>query len=71
VSPKNFFAELKRRHVYKVAIAYAVVAWLLIQIATQVFPFFEIPNWAVRLGNMLTVIGFLPFESLREYGARI
>ena len=42
---RNFFAELKRRNVYKVAIAYAVVGWLLIQIATQVFPFFEIPNW--------------------------
>jgi hypothetical protein len=45
----NFFAELKRRNVYKVAVAYAVVAWLLIQIATQVFPFFDIPNWAVRV----------------------
>ena len=49
MNPKNFFAELKRRNVYKVAIAYAVVGWLLIQIATQVFPFFEIPSWAVRL----------------------
>ena len=38
---KDFFIELKRRNVYKVAIAYAVVAWLLMQIATQVFPFFE------------------------------
>ena len=45
----SFFAELKRRNVYKVAIAYAVVGWLLIQVATQVFPFFEIPNWVVRL----------------------
>ena len=54
----NFFAELKRRNVYKVAIAYGVVAWLLIQIATQVFPFFEIPNWAVRLIVLLIVIGF-------------
>src|SRR5438309_2132374 len=55
---KNFFAELKRRNVYKVAVAYAVVAWLLIQIATQVFPFFEIPNWAVRLVVLLLIIGF-------------
>ena len=54
----NFFAELKRRNVYKVAVAYAVVAWLLIQIATQVFPFFEIPNWAVRLVVLAIVIGF-------------
>jgi TolB-like protein len=53
-----FFAELKRRHVYRVAIAYAVVAWLLTQIATQVFPFFEIPNWVVRLVVLLTVLGF-------------
>jgi hypothetical protein len=49
VNPKNFFAELKRRNVYKVAIAYGLIAWLLIQIATQTFPFFEIPNWTVRL----------------------
>ena len=58
VNPKNFFGELKRRNVYKVAVAYAVVAWLLIQIATQIFPFFEIPNWAVRLVVLLLVIGF-------------
>jgi hypothetical protein len=55
---RNFFAELKRRNVYKVAIAYTVVAWLLMQVATQVFPFLEIPNWAIRLVIMLIVIGF-------------
>src|SRR5262245_431151 len=55
---RNFFAELKRRHVYRVAIAYGVVAWLFIQIATQVFPFFEIPNWVVRLVVMVTILGF-------------
>jgi len=54
----NFFTELKRRNVYKVAVAYAVVAWLLIQVATQVFPFFEIPNWAVQLVVLVMVIGF-------------
>ena len=58
MNPRNFFAELKRRNVYKVAIAYAVVAWLLVQIATQVFPFFEIPNWAVRLVVLLSALGF-------------
>lgn len=58
MNPKNFFAELKRRNVYKVAIAYAVVGWLLIQIATQVFPFFEIPNWGIRLIVLLIAIGF-------------
>jgi TolB-like protein len=54
----SFFAELKRRNVYKVAVAYAIVAWLLIQIATQVFPFFEVPNWGVRLVVLLIAIGF-------------
>jgi TolB-like protein/tetratricopeptide (TPR) repeat protein len=54
----NFFAELKRRNVYKVAVAYAVIAWLLVQIATQVFPFFEIPNWAVRLVVLVLIAGF-------------
>lgn len=54
----SFFAELKRRNVYKVAVAYAVVAWLLIQIATQTFPFFDIPNWAVRLVILALIIGF-------------
>src|SRR5947207_4712415 len=55
---KNFFAELKRRNVYRVAVAYAVVGWLLIQIATQVFPFFEISNAGVRLVLLLIIIGF-------------
>ena len=55
---KSFFSELKRRNVYKVAVAYAVVGWLLIQIATQTFPFFDIPNWAIRLVILLVVIGF-------------
>src|SRR6202165_2975194 len=58
MDPKNFFGELKRRNVYKVAVAYAIVAWLLIQVATQVFPFFEIPNWAVRLVVLLLVLAF-------------
>ena len=55
---RNFFSELKRRNVYKVAVAYAVVSWLLVQVATQVFPFFEIPNWAVRVVVVLSVLGF-------------
>src|ERR1700759_5231394 len=54
----TFFSELKRRNVDKVAVAYAVVSWLLIQIATQVFPFFEIPNWAVRLVVLVLALGF-------------
>ena len=58
MNPKIFFGELKRRNVYKVAVAYGVVGWLLIQIATQVFPFLEIPNWAIRLVILLTALGF-------------
>jgi TolB-like protein/Tfp pilus assembly protein PilF len=58
VNPKTFFGELKRRNVYKVAIAYAIVGWLLTQVATQVFPFFEIPNWGIRLVVLIIAIGF-------------
>ena len=58
MNPKIFFGELKRRNVYKVAVAYAVVGWLLIQVATQVFPFLEIPNWMIRLVIFGTVVGF-------------
>lgn len=58
MSNHNFFSELKRRNVYKVAVAYAVVGWLLVQVATQVFPIFEIPNWALRLIVLAIVIGF-------------
>ena len=55
---KQFFGELQRRNVYRVAVAYAVVSWLLIQIATQVFPFFEIPDWGVRLIILAILFGF-------------
>ena len=58
MNPKIFFGELKRRNVYKVAVGYAVVGWLLIQVATQVFPFLEIPNWMIRLVILLTAFGF-------------
>ncbi|HMJ06770.1 MAG TPA: tetratricopeptide repeat protein [Chthoniobacterales bacterium] len=54
----NFFAELKRRHVYRAAVGYCAVSWLLIQIATQVFPFFEIPNSIVRFIVVALVLGF-------------
>jgi len=58
MNQRDFFAELKRRNVYKVAVAYAIVGWLLVQIATQVFPFLEIPNWVVRLVIVLVAAGF-------------
>jgi len=54
----NFFAELKRRNVYKVAVAYAVAGWALAQGIAQVFPVFDVPNWAIRLIVLLIIIGF-------------
>ena len=55
---RSFFVELKRRKVYRVAVAYAVAGWLIVQIATQVFPVFEVPNWTVRLVVIALVLGF-------------
>ncbi len=55
---QSFFAELQRRHVYKVGAAYAVAGWLLVQVATQVFPFFDVPNSAVRWAVIVVVAGF-------------
>src|SRR6185312_10740086 len=54
----NFFAELKRRNVYKVAVAYAVVAWLLIQAASILFPTFEAPGWVMKVFVALIAAGF-------------
>src|ERR1051326_5826130 len=54
----NFFAELKRRNVYKVAVAYAVVSWLLIQAASILFPTFEAPPWAMKLLVIVLVLSF-------------
>jgi TolB-like protein/Tfp pilus assembly protein PilF len=58
VNPTRFLTELKRRNVYRAAVAYGVVAWFLTQLTTQVFPFFEIPNSAVRFVVMALAIGF-------------
>lgn len=55
---KGFWQELKRRHVYRVAVVYAVVGWLLIQIATQVFPIFHMPDWTAQLVVLLILVGF-------------
>src|ERR1700730_6514694 len=70
---KKFSAELRRRNVLRAAAAYGVVAWLLIQIATQVFPFFDIPNRSIRLvifallaGVRLAMIGAWVFELTPE-----
>jgi TolB-like protein/regulator of sirC expression with transglutaminase-like and TPR domain len=58
VNPKNILTELKRRNVYRAAVAYGVVAWFLTQLTTQVFPFFEIPNSAVRFVVIALAFGF-------------
>jgi len=58
MNPKSFFGELKRRNVYKVAVAYIVAGWALSQGIAQVFPVFDVPNWVVRLIVFLIVIGF-------------
>ena len=58
VNVKKFLAELKRRRVYSVAVTYAIVGWLLVQVVTQVFPPFEISNWAERLVILAIIIGF-------------
>ena len=58
MNPKNIFTELKRRNVYRAAVAYGVVAWFLVQLTTQVFPFFEIPNSAVRFVVIALAAGF-------------
>jgi TolB-like protein/cytochrome c-type biogenesis protein CcmH/NrfG len=58
MNPGGFFAELKRRKVYKVAVAYAAIGWLLIQVATTTFPVLQIPSWAIRLVIVLVLLGF-------------
>jgi TolB-like protein/tetratricopeptide (TPR) repeat protein len=58
MNPHNFFAELKRRNVYKVAVAYAVVAWLLIQAASILFPTFEAPAWVMKVFVVVIALGF-------------
>jgi TolB-like protein/Flp pilus assembly protein TadD len=54
----KFFAELRRRNVYRAAVLYGMGAWLLAQIATQIFPFFNVPNSAVRFVIVALILGF-------------
>src|SRR3954466_700425 len=58
MNPGNFFTELKRRNVYRAAVAYGVVAWFLTQLTTQVFPFFDMPNSSIRLVVIVLALGF-------------
>src|SRR4029453_14635436 len=55
---RRFFSELKRRKVYRVAIAYVVVAWVVAQVVTQIFPVFEVSQWALRSMIVLLITGF-------------
>jgi hypothetical protein len=70
VNPTKFLTELKRRNVYRAAVAYGVVAWFLTQLTTQVFPFFEIPNSAVRFVVIALAVGF-PIAMLLSWVLRI
>src|SRR5437763_13367422 len=58
MNARNFLAELKRRNVYKVAVAYAVIGWLVIQVSSTVLPTFHAPEWAVQTLVVLVAIGF-------------
>ena len=58
MNARNFLAELKRRNVYKVAVAYAVVGWLVIQVSSTVLPTFHAPEWVVQTLVVLVAIGF-------------
>jgi TolB-like protein/Tfp pilus assembly protein PilF len=57
VNPKTFFGELKRRNVYKVAVAYVVAGWALAQGLAQVLPIFSVPNWVIQLLVVLIILG--------------
>jgi len=58
MSDRNFFAELKRRNVYKVAVTYAVVGWLVIQVSSTVLPTFHAPEWVLQTIVVLVILGF-------------
>jgi TolB-like protein/Tfp pilus assembly protein PilF len=58
VNLRNFFAELKRRNVYKVAVAYAVVGWLVMQVCSTVVPALHLPDSVTTAVVVLTLLGF-------------
>jgi TolB-like protein/Flp pilus assembly protein TadD len=58
MEPATFLTELKRRKVYKVAVAYAIVAWLLVQAASILFPTFEAPPWVMKVFVTAVILGF-------------
>lgn len=54
----TFWSELKRRQIYRGGVMYVVAGWVVVQVATQVFPYFDIPNWAIRLVVVAILLGF-------------
>ena len=54
----SFMSELKRRQIYRGGVMYVVAGWVVVQVATQVFPYFDIPNWAIRLVVVAILLGF-------------
>jgi hypothetical protein len=58
MAKSNFFTELKRRQIYRGGVMYVVAGWVVVQVATQVFPFFSIPVWAIRFVVVAILLGF-------------
>lgn len=58
MAKRSFFNELKRRQIYRGGVMYVVAGWVIVQVATQVFPFFQIPDWAIRLVIVAILLGF-------------
>jgi adenylate cyclase len=54
----SLFAELKRRNVFRVGVAYAIVAWLLIEVASVLLPTFDAPDWVMKAFSSLVILGF-------------
>ena len=66
MNPQKFLIELKRRNVYKVAVAYAVVAWLLLQALSILLPAFDAPAWVLRVFVAAIAAGFLTHNRRRK-----
>src|SRR5258707_15281085 len=70
MDPAIFFTELKRRKVYRVAVAYAIVAWLLIQATSILFPTFEAPSWVMKVFVTAEILGF-PVAVILAWGFQL
>lgn len=57
-NPSSFFSELKRRQIYRGGVMYIVAGWVIVQVATTLFPYFSIPAWAIRLLVVVILLGF-------------